>query len=269
MAGLAFFAGGLDNSNQASNIVDIFNSTTSGMSSASLSEPRYGIGATSLRNLAFFAGGFDGTKYSKTVDIYNATLNKWSTHSLSVARMDIVAVPLADLVLFVGGKIGYTLLDAIDIYNVTSGVWSTDTFPTTAYKLAGTSLFSRAYFLAGNTVYIYDLAMNCKNGLYGADCSCIAPLDSSIFGFCSYGVWIVTAPVVVGGQVDLGDSPIQFQNLTTLSNSTVTVTVSSEGQSPNITVLGCANLQGTLVIELNEPITQPKQLDLFQYPVDY
>ncbi len=241
-----------------------------GMSSTTLSEARYRIGATSSSNLAFFAGGFDGSKYSKTVDIYDATLNNWSTHSLSVARMDIVAVPLADIVLFVGGSNGFNLLDIIDIYNVTSGVWSTDTFPTTAYKIAGTSLFSKAYFLAGNTVYIYDLAMNCKNGLYGADCSCIAPLDSSIFGFCSHGVWIVTTPVVVvGGQVSFGNSPIQFQNLTTLANSTVTVMVSSEGQSANVTVLGCANLQGTLIIELSEPITQPQVLALFQYQIDY
>ena len=62
-AGLAFFAGGGTDVPSASgdfssDVVDIYNASSGTWSTAVLSRARYYLAATSLQNLAFFAGGY-------------------------------------------------------------------------------------------------------------------------------------------------------------------------------------------------------------------
>jgi hypothetical protein len=72
---LIFFGGGIMANGVASDRVDICNVTSGNWTTATLSIARYGIGAASSGNFAFFAGGLTGTLLSPTtysqVDIYN------------------------------------------------------------------------------------------------------------------------------------------------------------------------------------------------------
>ncbi len=85
--------------------VDIFNATAGTWTTATLSEGRGGISATSLPTLglAIFAGGY----YSNAVDIFNATAGTWTTAILSEARSFPAATSLPNLgVAFFAGGFG-------------------------------------------------------------------------------------------------------------------------------------------------------------------
>jgi hypothetical protein len=56
---LAFFAAGYAVGNQASNVVDVFNSTTQAWSIARLSQPRYDLASSSIGEIVAFGGGCD------------------------------------------------------------------------------------------------------------------------------------------------------------------------------------------------------------------
>jgi hypothetical protein len=82
---MAIFAGGLvdpsgGHQEGASNVVDLYNNVTNTWSTAQLSAARYGLVATSLGNLAFFAGGFpmDPNWQHDRVDLYNSASGVWS-----------------------------------------------------------------------------------------------------------------------------------------------------------------------------------------------
>jgi len=60
---LIFFAGGVMENGVASDQVDICNVTSGSWTTATLSIARYGIGAASSGNFAFFAGGLTGTLF--------------------------------------------------------------------------------------------------------------------------------------------------------------------------------------------------------------
>jgi hypothetical protein len=110
-----FFAGGLrwpdgqiihfPNSFVATNTVDIFNNTTGAWSTASLTEPRYGLSANTAGNKIYFAGG--GGNYpstlSKTIDIFDASTNSWSTSQLQEAKRDHAAISFNNKIYWAGG----------------------------------------------------------------------------------------------------------------------------------------------------------------------
>jgi hypothetical protein len=103
-----------------SSVVDIYNTTTSTWVSSSLSQPRSNLAATSIRNLALFAGGFTGVgisekvvyypqgNYSAVVNIYDSVSGKWTIASLSQARANLTATTVGNLALFAGGQDGVT-----------------------------------------------------------------------------------------------------------------------------------------------------------------
>jgi hypothetical protein len=64
-----FFAGGRNETGQASDRVDILNVSSGIWTTAALSQPRSELAATSSRNLVLFGGGLSGTTYSDLVDI--------------------------------------------------------------------------------------------------------------------------------------------------------------------------------------------------------
>jgi len=70
---------------------------------ATLSQGRFYLAATSVKDVALFGGGFSYPCASATVDIYNTTSGKWTTATLSQARV-YLATSLWDLAFFAGGQ---------------------------------------------------------------------------------------------------------------------------------------------------------------------
>jgi hypothetical protein len=119
-----------------------FNLTT-----ATLSQPRVFVVATSSGDLVFFGGGYNGTGVSNRVDICNVTSGSWSTATLSVPREQLAAASLGNLVFFAGGfDDNLTYYNQIDIYNVSDGSWSTATLSVARANLAATSLGNLVFF---------------------------------------------------------------------------------------------------------------------------
>jgi hypothetical protein len=73
---------------------------------AQLSENRTELAATSVGNMAIFAGGkTDGPVIYSTdaVDLYNSVTGNWSTAQLSVARNGLAATSVGTVAIFAGG----------------------------------------------------------------------------------------------------------------------------------------------------------------------
>ena len=76
-------------------------------STAQLSQGRAMLAATSVGNLAMFAGGAQTTPAypSSTVDVYDVATGEWSTAQLSVARLGLSATSVRTFALFAGGSL--------------------------------------------------------------------------------------------------------------------------------------------------------------------
>jgi hypothetical protein len=158
---LAIFAGGNEDDSQTidyndSNAVDIYNSTNNTWSTAALSQAREGLAATSVGNLAFFAGGDfpisgEPRGVSNVVDIYNSTTNTWSTAAMSQARTDLAATTAGNEAFFAGGisQTGNGYSSVVDIYNADTGLWLTSTLSQPRAGLAGTAVGNDAIFAGG------------------------------------------------------------------------------------------------------------------------
>jgi hypothetical protein len=148
-SGLAFFAGGQTRggSYQISKVVDIFNATSVEWNTASLSEPRYQLAATSLPNygIVIFAGGYtDGGIASTAVDIFNSTSGIWSTATLATTGGYLAATSLPNLgiALFAGGErcCNGPYFKGVDIFNAISVTWSNSSLSVARAFLAAASL---------------------------------------------------------------------------------------------------------------------------------
>jgi hypothetical protein len=87
-----------------SNVVDLYNSASGTWSTAQLSVARKLLAATSVGNVAFFAGGYYGP--SNAVDLYNSASGTWSTAQLSVARYCLAATSVGNVAIFAVGNTG-------------------------------------------------------------------------------------------------------------------------------------------------------------------
>jgi hypothetical protein len=83
--------------------VAIYNVTSNSWTTSSLSQARDLLAATSVKDIAIFAGGSASSGNSAVVDIYNVTSNTWTTSSLSQARNSLEATSVKDIVIFAGG----------------------------------------------------------------------------------------------------------------------------------------------------------------------
>ena len=133
---LAIFAGGryIDSfgSGAYGSRVDIYNAASNTWMTAALSQGRASLAATSVGDLALFAGGEKypwENPYVATIDIYNSSSDTWTTASLSQARGKLAATTAGNLAFFGGGGIGvypdYGVSDVVDIYNADTQAWST------------------------------------------------------------------------------------------------------------------------------------------------
>jgi len=137
-------------------------------SGAQLSQARWELAATSVGNVALFAGGGIGLGGNiSRVDIFNVTTGAWTTASLSEPRGAPAATSIHDLALFGGGG-NYSISNSrVDIFNSSSGLWTTATLSEACQNLAATSLGKLAVFAGGNsnhtdyynTVDIYNPSM--------------------------------------------------------------------------------------------------------------
>jgi hypothetical protein len=86
-------------------VVDLYNSATGVWSTAQLSVARNEFAATSVGNVALFAGGLTSgaESYSNVVDLYNSATGVWSTAQLSVGRYRLAATSVGNVALFAGG----------------------------------------------------------------------------------------------------------------------------------------------------------------------
>jgi hypothetical protein len=95
---------------QVCNIVDVYHIAAGTWSTAQLSEARAAHAATSVGNVALFAGGYaSGTMPihpSKTVDLYDYSTSKWSTAQLSSPRFVFAATSVGNVAFFAGGYAG-------------------------------------------------------------------------------------------------------------------------------------------------------------------
>lgn len=102
--------------------VDVFNSGEWAWSTASLSQPRERLAATSVGKVAFFAGGLLNfnwscvpmpcdNRYSK-IDVYDTEARIWSTINGVKPRYDLAATSVSDVAIFAGGNVG-TLHSAV------------------------------------------------------------------------------------------------------------------------------------------------------------
>jgi len=131
---------------------------------ATLSEARSELAATSSGELVFFGGGWNASGYaSDRVDIYNVTSGNWTTATLSIARGQLAATSLGNLVFFGGGADSPSIVtnayDRVDIYNTQNGTWTTATLSQSRYLHAATSvggvvLFGGGLYILNNVTYI-------------------------------------------------------------------------------------------------------------------
>ncbi len=91
---MALFGGGANGSGWF-NTADIYNATSSTWTVATLSQARNQLAATTVGNLALFAGGYNGVA-SDRVDIFNYLTNTWTQASLSIARSGTTASAVGD-----------------------------------------------------------------------------------------------------------------------------------------------------------------------------
>jgi hypothetical protein len=95
---LVFFGGGSNSYSETPTIVydrvDIYNTLNGSWSTATLSQARFDLAATSVGNLVLFGGGVNSNVHSNVVDVFNVTSNTWTTATLSQARSALAATSI-------------------------------------------------------------------------------------------------------------------------------------------------------------------------------
>jgi hypothetical protein len=104
-------------------VVDLYDAASGQWSTASLSQARHGLAATSVGSLALFAGGWGQGGASDAVDLYDASTGQWRTAVLSQARGDLVAFTAGGYAIFAGGDDGQGPSAAVDLYDPVQDAW--------------------------------------------------------------------------------------------------------------------------------------------------
>ncbi len=93
-----------------SDAVDLYNSASGTWSTARLSARLASLAATSVGNVAIFAGGLKPSSgpiiISNSVDLYNSASGAWSTAQLSSGRWKLAATSVGNVAIFAGGETG-------------------------------------------------------------------------------------------------------------------------------------------------------------------
>ena len=121
--------------------MDVYNSTTGVWSTARLSVARDRIAATSVRNVALFAGGY----------VQGGLMYLWWGLQLAATAEVLCFFPLPAPACFSTQFIAdnYASLDAVDVFNSATGVWSTAQLSMRRRALGATSVGNVALFAGG------------------------------------------------------------------------------------------------------------------------
>ena len=153
---LAIFAGGRQGNPSGPDLaaVDIYNTKTGEWTHLpnGLSEGRNALAATTVGDLAIFAGGWNGSSTSTRVDIYNAETGVWTSGNwLSQGRNQLAATTVGHLAIFAGGNTGNIYSSRVDIYNAETGEWTYgDWLSAGRDNPAATSVGNLALFAGGS-----------------------------------------------------------------------------------------------------------------------
>ena len=150
-------------------VVDIYDASVgpptdpNAWSTATLSQPRSSLAATTVGAKALFAGGDALQGRSDVVDIYDDATGTWSAATLSRARSALAATTVGTKAMFAGGGISPGDSDVVDIYDDAAGTWTTATLSRARSDLAATTVGAQAMFAGGSeagvdsaVVDIYD-----------------------------------------------------------------------------------------------------------------
>jgi len=115
-----------------SNVVDIYDNITGSWTTASLSERRSNLTATTAGNKIYFAGGYAGpmvTNISPVIDVFDASTNSWSVSFLQQAKASHASVVVGDKIFWGAGIFNYfdpTFYpsNSVEIRDLNSGVSS-------------------------------------------------------------------------------------------------------------------------------------------------
>ena len=139
-----------------SNVVDIYDADANPgeeWSTATLSQERSYLTATTVGHLAMFAGGrveSVSTPFSTdTVDIYNSDTDQWSTAHLSVARGNLASASVGNFAFFAGGLNDDGPSDVVDIYNAQTDTWTTTILSVARGALTATAVGNMVMFAGG------------------------------------------------------------------------------------------------------------------------
>src|SRR5262245_48469561 len=118
---------------------------------ASLSQQRTRLSATTVGNVALFGGGdTTGNVNSDRVDLYNASTNAWTTATLSQPRTWLAATSAGGKAFFAGGLgDGFTYSNVVDIYNLSTNSWSTTALSSGRQQIGATGIGTKAMFAGG------------------------------------------------------------------------------------------------------------------------
>jgi len=116
-----------------------------------LSEPKYHMGAATLGNKAYFAGGYDKIKFMDSVEVYDVSNDTWDVAgSLFIARQIIGgSASCGSKIFFAGGydeKISY---DIVDIYDTQTKEWSVGHLSVDRFSLSAVSHGNTVMFAGG------------------------------------------------------------------------------------------------------------------------
>jgi hypothetical protein len=203
---------------------------------ATLSEARGYLAATSSGDLVFFGGGWDGGP-SDQVDIFNVTSGSWTAATLSVPRRYVAATSLGNLVFFAGGWNGTNFYNTVDIYSTSNGSWNRAALSQTRNRLAATSVRDIVLFGGGwngfNTsavVDIYNLSSNTWSS------ATLSQARSDLAAASVANRWVIFAggqngpsPSIFFNTVDICDLSNGMWSVTTLSQPRGSLTATSLG----------------------------------------
>jgi hypothetical protein len=140
----------VDSNQDPSDVVDTYNGT---WGTASLSEGRNFLAATSVGELALFAGGSSSVAGGllATVDIFDAETSSWTVAQLSVARDRLAAATVGNHAIFAGGNVSSEdAVAVVDAFDVSTGTWSTGQLSHPRHHLTGVAHDGMAFFAGGD-----------------------------------------------------------------------------------------------------------------------
>lgn len=138
---------------------------------SNLSEPKFNMGATTLGNKAYFAGGSDLIKYMDKVEVYDVSTGTWDVAGkLSKARQIIGGlVSCNSKIYFAGGGFDENVsYDIVDIYDTLTKEWSVahlsvDRFSLSAISHGDTVMFAGGVQIKGGTDVIFKKTVDIYN----------------------------------------------------------------------------------------------------------